>query len=125
MRRCPPGDACTVRMIPREIKMNKAAWDTQKAKGMWQAGFSDKDIAAEVGTTAASISYYRRKHWVEDPPRKECRLMAQKNATPTRLQSWILERNGLDAKSWSVMKDMRNRLIIRNRITGEVRWIGK
>lgn len=50
--------------------MSKATWDTQKAKGMWQAGFTDKDIAAEVGTTAASVSYYRRKHWVEDPPRK-------------------------------------------------------
>lgn len=50
--------------------MSKATWDTQKAKGMWQAGFTDKDIAQEVGTTAASISYYRRKHWVEDPPLK-------------------------------------------------------
>lgn len=68
MRPCPPGDACTVRLTPREVAMSKATWDTQKAKGMWQAGFTDKDIAQEVGTTAASISYYRRKHWVEDPP---------------------------------------------------------
>ena len=50
--------------------MSKATWDTKKAKGMWQAGFSDTDIAKEVGTTAASVSYYRRKYWVDNPPRE-------------------------------------------------------
>lgn len=71
MRPCPPGDACTVRLTPKEVRMSKATWDTRKAQSMWLAGYSDKDIAQEVGTTAASVSYYRRKHWVDDTPRKE------------------------------------------------------
>lgn len=50
--------------------MSKASWDTRKAQSMWEAGYSDKDIAQEVGTTVASISYYRRKHWVDNAPPK-------------------------------------------------------
>lgn len=51
--------------------------------------------------------------------------MAQKNATPTKAQGEILERNGLSRHLWTVMKDLNHSMIVRHRITGEVKVIDK
>ena len=51
--------------------------------------------------------------------------MQQKNASPTRAQSRILESRGMNSRIWCVMKDLRKRLIVRNRISGEVKVICK
>ena len=49
----------------------------------------------------------------------------QKNASPTREQARALEKAGLSRVTWSIMKEMKQSLIIRHRITGEVRVISK
>lgn len=51
--------------------------------------------------------------------------MAQKNATPTVEQSKVLAHNGLRPEVWTVVKDLTYSMIIRNRITGEYRTVGK
>ena len=51
--------------------------------------------------------------------------MKQKNATPTREQQRVLESNGLNPFAWVVEKDKEKYLIIKNRLTGEFRAIGK
>lgn len=67
-RPCPPGAACTVRVERREAVKSRAMFDTKRAYSLWLEGMSYSRIAKEVGTTAGSISYYARKHWVKDPP---------------------------------------------------------
>ena len=49
----------------------------------------------------------------------------QKNATPSREQRKILTANGLNPAVWAVQKDKPQYLIIRNRLTGEFKAIGK
>ena len=51
--------------------------------------------------------------------------MAQKNATPTKEQAQVLEKHGLKAHSWVVVKEFQNSMIVRNRFTGEFKHIGK
>lgn len=51
--------------------------------------------------------------------------MAQKNATPTKAQGEVIERNGLTKLAWVVIKDLKHSLIIKNRFTGEFRVIDK
>ena len=51
--------------------------------------------------------------------------MAQKNATPTGEQQAVLVENGLRPALWVVVKDLPGSLIIKQRITGEFRVIGK
>ena len=51
--------------------------------------------------------------------------MAQKNASPTRAQARILEKHSLNKLMWSVMRELENVLIIRHKITGEVKVIEK
>lgn len=51
--------------------------------------------------------------------------MAQKNATPTKEQSMTILRAGLKPTEWTVIKDLLYSMIICNRITKEVRLIGK
>ena len=52
-------------------------------------------------------------------------IVAQKNATPTREQAQVLEKHGLKAHSWVVVKEFQNSMIVRNRFTGEFKHIGK
>ena len=52
-------------------------------------------------------------------------MMAQKNATPTREQQGIMKRNGLTAACWTVLQDLHHSMIVRHRITGEVRVLDK
>lgn len=51
--------------------------------------------------------------------------MAQKNATPSKKQTEIIKRNGLNAQCWTVVKELSNSMIVRNRITGEFKVIDK
>lgn len=51
--------------------------------------------------------------------------MAQKNATPTKEQSRVLEKNGLKPLAWAVVKDLQFSMIVRHKITGEFRVINK
>ena len=51
--------------------------------------------------------------------------MAQKNATPSKAQAEIMKRNGLNHLTWTVIKDLNHSMIVRHRITGEVKVIDK
>ena len=51
--------------------------------------------------------------------------MAQKNATPTKEQIQVLERNGLNKLTWVVIQDFNRSMIVKHRITGEVKHINK
>ena len=49
----------------------------------------------------------------------------QKNATPSKEQQRILKSRGLNPYAWVVEKDKEKYLIIKNRLTGEFRTVGK
>ena len=49
----------------------------------------------------------------------------QKNATPNKLQQACIKAAGFHPIEWSVVKDMNIHMIIRHRITGEVKVIEK
>lgn len=51
--------------------------------------------------------------------------MAQKNATPEKKFHDALKANGLNVLTWTVMKELEHKLIVRHRITGEVKTISK
>lgn len=51
--------------------------------------------------------------------------MAQKNATPTADQRRILERHGLRAVCWTVVKELQHSMIVKHRITGEFKLVEK
>ena len=51
--------------------------------------------------------------------------MAQKNATPSRIQQASIKAAGLNPAWWTVLKDLPVSLIIKHRLTGEVKIINK
>ena len=51
--------------------------------------------------------------------------MAQKNATPNKAQQEVLKRNGLNVLTWVVIKDLNHSMIVKHRITGEIKIIDK
>lgn len=51
--------------------------------------------------------------------------MAQKNASPSKEQMWIISKHGLDRLLWTVVKDLPHSMIIRHRFTGEFKVIEK
>lgn len=51
--------------------------------------------------------------------------MAQKNATPSKEQARFIKANGLTPIEWVVLKDLNHSMIIKNRITHEVKVIDK
>ena len=51
--------------------------------------------------------------------------MAQKNASPTKEQVRVLEKNGLNKLTWVVIQDFSKSMIIKHRVTGEVKHIDK
>ena len=51
--------------------------------------------------------------------------MAQKNASPTWEQKEVLKKNGLRTWEWVVLQDMRHTMIIKHRVTGDVKHISK
>ena len=52
-------------------------------------------------------------------------LMAQKNATPSKEQQAVMKRNDLQPACWTVLQDLHHSMIVRHRITGEVKVIDK
>lgn len=51
--------------------------------------------------------------------------MAQKNATPNKAQQEALKRNGLNVLTWVVIKDLAHSMIVKHRISGQVKVINK
>lgn len=51
--------------------------------------------------------------------------MAQKNATPSKEQQEVLKQHNLPVYLWVVMKEFGSALMVRHRVTGEVRVIEK
>ena len=51
--------------------------------------------------------------------------MAQKNTTPNKDQARIIKANGLTPIEWVVMRDLNHSMIIKHRITHEVKLIDK
>ena len=51
--------------------------------------------------------------------------MGQKNASPTREQRQILERHGLKPAWWTVVRNLNHNLIVRNKLTGEFKYLEK
>lgn len=51
--------------------------------------------------------------------------MAQKNATPTKLQAQLIRKRGLDPKDFVVVKALNYTLFLKNRHTGAVKIIDK
>lgn len=51
--------------------------------------------------------------------------MAQKNATPTKEQAKVIQKHSLSPAVWVVVNETPNSLIIKQRITGEFKVIGK
>lgn len=51
--------------------------------------------------------------------------MAQKNATPLKRQLEIIKRNKLNAALYVVIKELENSLIVKHRITGDIKVIDK
>lgn len=51
--------------------------------------------------------------------------MAQKNATPNKEQKAVLARYGLKDMCWVVIQDFPHGMIVRHRITGEVKMLDK
>ena len=51
--------------------------------------------------------------------------MAQKNVTPSKEQLGVIKKNGLLPAMFVVLQDLQYSMIVKNRITGEVRVIDK
>ena len=51
--------------------------------------------------------------------------MAQKNATPSKEQQESIKKNGLRPWEWVVLQNLHHTIIIKHRITGEVKLINK
>lgn len=51
--------------------------------------------------------------------------MGQKNATPSKAQMEVIKRNGLSPLLWTVVKELTHSMIVRHRVTGEVKVIEK
>lgn len=51
--------------------------------------------------------------------------MAQKNATPTRQQQEVMRKNGLNSILFVVVKDLPHSMIVKHRITGEIKVLDK
>lgn len=51
--------------------------------------------------------------------------MAQKNATPTQAQQAVLKQNGLQPHLYTVVKELEISMIVKHRITGELKMINK
>ena len=51
--------------------------------------------------------------------------MAQKNASPNKAQAEIITRNGLNKLVWVVIRELNHTMIVKHRLTGEVKVIDK
>lgn len=51
--------------------------------------------------------------------------MTQKNATPTRQQQEVMRKNGLNSILFVVVKDLPHSMIVKHRITGEIKVLDR
>lgn len=51
--------------------------------------------------------------------------MAQKNATPSKKQQEIMRKNGINSILFVVVKELDHKLIVKHRITGDVKVLDK
>ncbi len=51
--------------------------------------------------------------------------MAKKKPEPNKEQNEVIKRNGLKPLCWVVLQDMPNSMIVKHRVTGEVKVISK
>ena len=51
--------------------------------------------------------------------------MAQKNATPSKKQQEIMRKNGINSILYVVVKELDHKLIVKHRITGDVKVLDK
>ena len=51
--------------------------------------------------------------------------MAQKNATPSRKQQEIMRKSGLNSVLYVVIKELNHSMIVKHRITGEIKVLDK
>lgn len=51
--------------------------------------------------------------------------MAQKNATPSKKHQEIMRKNGINSILYVVMKELDHSIIIKHRITGDVKVLDK
>lgn len=51
--------------------------------------------------------------------------MAQKNASPTKEQAKAMKKIGMNPMFWVVIRDLHKSMIVRHRITGEVKLVEK
>lgn len=51
--------------------------------------------------------------------------MAQKNATPSKKQQEIMRENGINSILYVVIKELDHSMIVKHRITGEVKVLNK
>lgn len=51
--------------------------------------------------------------------------MAQKNATPSRKQQEIMRKNDVNSVLYVVIKELDNSIIVKHRITGEIKVLDK
>lgn len=51
--------------------------------------------------------------------------MAQKNARPTKEQAEAMKKIGMNPMFWVVIRDLPKSMIVRHRITGEVKLVEK
>lgn len=52
-------------------------------------------------------------------------MMAKKNTSPKKAHAQILERAGLNPLCWMVLQELSNSMIVKHRVTGEVKVIDK
>ncbi len=70
-RPCPAGKGCTERALGgRETIVNRAKWDTEKARQLYMQGYGISEIAAAVGASRHAVHAYRSRCW-KDLPRPE------------------------------------------------------
>lgn len=51
--------------------------------------------------------------------------MAQKNATPSRKQQEIMRKNGINSILYVVIEELDHSIIVKHRITGEIKVLDK
>lgn len=51
--------------------------------------------------------------------------MAQKNATPSRKQQEIMRKNGINSVLYVVIKELDHSMIVKHRITGDIKVLDK
>ncbi len=99
-RPCPPGEGCTVRVEEKKDPkqtwkecppVKGRTWDTEKARALYEQGYTDARIAAEVGATGTAVGFWRRKLGL---PSQLARGGETPAESPAQIESTVLPENG-------------------------------